>query len=321
MKIAILYRDEIGFPVTGKHVEMIRKVFPDADIRKVRDESELESEGFKADILLCWATGGGLCIAGNYCRYDDALKWVFSLSAGVEGIVPVLKDLSNVCLTNTKGIHGIPISETVMGYLLSTFRGLPQVKENQRRHRWQRFVGEETCGRTVSIIGIGAIGQTIASRCKAFGMYVIGVKRQVTKIPNVDEVMPVERLDDALERADIVIVTLPASAQTEKLINADRFSKMKRSALFVNCGRGSTVDTQAMTAALAEGRLAGAFLDALDPEPLPPDSPLWDMENVVISPHISAQSAAYMDRAFEVFQNQAVTYLNDGSISGETEVR
>ena len=324
MKIAIIYdfSDRIGIPVTEKHVETVRKAMPDAEVRMASSGQELIDAGFDADILICWVTGGGLCIVEDYCRWSKNLKWIHGLSAGVEGVTQTsIAEIPGLRLTNAKGIHGIPISETVMGYLVSTMRMLPAVRENQKKHQWIRLIPEEMYGKTVTILGIGSIGQAIAKRCKAFDMTVLGVKRSPAELPNVDEVLTEERMDEAISRADIVVMVLPATAATEKIFGAEKFALMKEGALFVNVGRGQTVDTDALVDALASGRLGGAMLDALDPEPLPEDHPLWDMENVVISPHMSAQSMLYMDRAFEVFADNVPGFLRGEVMPTEIDLK
>lgn len=324
MKIAIIYdfSDRIGIPVTEKHVETVRNAMPDAEVRMASSGQELIGAGFDADILICWVTGGGLCIVEDYCRWSKNLKWIHGLSAGVEGVTQTsIAEIPGLRLTNAKGIHGIPISETVMGYLVSTIRMLPAVRENQKKHHWIRLIPEEMYSKTVTILGIGSIGQAIAKRCKAFDMTVLGVKRSPAELSNVDEVLTEERMDEAISRADIVVMVLPATGATEKIFDAEKFALMKEGALFVNVGRGQTVDTDALVDALASGRLGGAMLDALDPEPLPEDHPLWDMENVVISPHMSAQSMLYMDRAFEVFADNVPYFLRGEVMPTEIDLQ
>lgn len=312
MKVAIIYdfSDRIGIPVTEKHVEIVRRAMPDAEIRRASSGQELIEQGFDADILICWVTGGGLCIVEEYCRWSRNLKWIHGLSAGVEGVTQTsIATILGLRLTNAKGIHGIPISETVMGYLVSTMRRLPEVRNNQRSHEWVRLIPDEMYGKTVTILGIGSIGQAIAKRCKAFDMTVLGVKRSPAEIPFVDEVLLEEHMDEAIARADVVVMVLPATGATNKIFGAEKFALMKDGALFVNVGRGQTVDTDALVEALQTRHLGGAMLDALDPEPLPVDHPLWDMDNVLISPHMSAQSMLYMDRAFEVFADNVPYFL------------
>lgn len=323
MKIAIIYEfsERIGIPVTEKHVDIVRRAMPEAEVRMASGCQELIDAGFDADILICWVTGGGLCIVEDYCRWSKNLKWIHGLSAGVEGVTETsIADISGLRLTNAKGIHGIPISETVMGYLVSTMRMLPAVRENQKKHEWIRLIPEEMFGKTVAILGIGSIGQAIAKRCKAFDMTVLGVKRSPAELPCVDEVLTEDRMDEAIARADIVVMVLPATGATHKIFGAEKFALMKEGALFVNVGRGQTVDTDALTEALATGHLGGAMLDALDPEPLPGDHPLWDMDNVVISPHMSAQSMLYMDRAFEVFADNAPCFLRGEKMPTEIDL-
>lgn len=320
MKVAVLFEftERIGVPVTEKHLQMVREVLPSAEVMMAASSQELIDAGFEAEILICWVTGGGLCIAEDYCLWDKKLKWIHGLSAGVEGVtLSRIAEIPGLRFTNAKGIHGIPISETVMGYLVSTVRMLPEVKKNQEAHQWRRLIPGEMFGKTVTIIGIGSIGSAIAKRCKAFDMRVIGVKRSYAELPNVDAVYTEEQMDDAIAQGDVVVMVLPATEKTERLFGKEKFAKMKPGALFVNVGRGQTVDTDALIEALRSGRLGGAMLDAMDPEPLPPDHPLWTLENIFISPHMSAQSGLYMDRAFAVFQKHVPEYLSGERMTDE----
>lgn len=324
MKVAVVFTQKTGInmKVTDKHLDMVRSAVPGAEVSFAEDPGELINQGFDADILICWSTSGGHCIVEPYCNYAKNLKWIHAMSAGVEGITQSsIANIPGLRLTNAKGIHGIPISENVVSYIVAHYRGLRRILENQQKHKWQRFVPEEAYGKTVAILGIGAIGKEIAKRCKAFEMYVIGVKRTMSEVPYCDEVLTADMMDEALSRADVVVMVMPFTGETYKILDGEKLSKMKKGAIFVNVGRGQTVDTDALVSALQSGQLAGAMLDAMDPEPLNDDSPLWNMDNVLISPHMSAETPLYMDRAFEVFQKRAAEFLAGKPMKDEINLK
>lgn len=314
MVVAILYTKATGlqFDVGQTHMNIVKAAMPDAEVVMAETPDELRAKGIDPDILITWVTGGGHFTAEEYCLECKNLKWIHGLSAGVEGVaLSALADKPGLRLTNAKGIHGIPISEHVLGFMLYYARELGQIKANQQVGEWKRFVPNELYGHTVSILGMGSIASAVAKRAKAFGMTVVGVKRTVTPLENVDEVLPESRMDEAIARADYLVMLLPATPQTKGAMSRERFAMMKDGAFFINVGRGVTVDTDALVDALRSGKLSGAALDALDPEPLPVGHPLWEMDNVFLSPHMSAESPRYMERAFQVFADN-VPYFLDG---------
>mgnify|MGYP002643857305 CR=1 FL=1 len=323
MVVAILFTKSTGlqFEIDKRHLEMVKAVLPDAEVILAETPEELQARDIDPDILITWVTGGGHFTAEQFCRESRNLKWIHGLSAGVEGVT--LSSLANrpgLRLTNAKGIHGIPISEHVLGFLLWHARQLDQIRVNQRSQLWKRFVPDELYGHTLSILGMGSIASAVAKRAKAFGMTVLGVKRTVTPLENVDEVLPENRMDEAIARADYLVMLLPSTPETQNTMDCRRFALMKDGAFFINVGRGATVDTNALVDALNSGKLSGAALDALDPEPLPAGHPLWDMDNVLISPHMSAESPRYMDRAFAVFADNASFFLRGEHMPTEIDL-
>ena len=324
MVVAILFTKATGlqFDVGEEHVKLVQNALPDAEVYLVESTQELISRGIDPDILITWITGGGHFNAVDFCCQSKNLKWIHGLSAGVEGVTqsPVAQ-IPGLRVTNSKGIHGIPISEHVMAFLLYQTRGLGRIKANQAAGNWERFVPDELYGKTMCILGMGSIAKAVAQRAKAFSMTVVGVKRTVVDIPNVDEVLPESRMDEAIARADVLVMLLPATTETYKTMDARRFALMKDGAYFVNVGRGSTVDTDALCSALEQGKLSGAALDAMDPEPLSPDSPLWKMDNVIISPHMSAESPRYMERAFQVFADNVPAFLSGEPMPTEIDLK
>ena len=217
------------------------------------------------------------------------LKWVQTPAAGVERYCGDLYVNPDVVLTNCSGAFGIAIAEYMFTGLLMLMRLMPAYAKNQKEHIWNC---EGTCrsvyGSLITVVGMGDIGTNFAKRAKAFGATVRGVRRTKGECPEYfDEVYTSENLLDAVKDADAVILCLPGTRSTTKMISSEVIAAMKEDAIVVNCGRGYTVDQDALTRALSEGKLAGAVLDVFESEPLPKDHPLWDMENVILTPHIS----------------------------------
>ncbi len=299
--IAILYQTNSATPmvITERHLNMIREHNSNGDVRVFSTEKELIDSGFDAEVLVAW----GRLHPNDYCNSCSNLSWIQAISAGIEGLTSLDAAKRGVPVTKISGVHGIPMAQTTLCYILSFLRGMPQIYANQRKHIWQKPSApepEETIEKTVAIVGMGDIGSRVAALCKMLGMKVIGCKRHVTQMENVDEMYSTNELEKVLNLADFVVCLVPHTPQSEKMFGAKEFASMKRTGVFINIGRGAVVDTDALTEALKKGIIAGAALDAVDPEPLPKDSPLWDMENVIITPHCAADSPYYFDRIIPI---------------------
>jgi phosphoglycerate dehydrogenase-like enzyme len=216
------------------------------------------------------------------------LRWIQTPIAGLErSMFPELV-ASPVTLTNMRGIYSDHIADHAYALLLALARGLPQFMRRQARHEWsaQGVSAVHLPDATLGIVGLGGIGRELARRAKASGMTVLAVDaRPGERPPEVDELWPTDRLRELLHRADFVAVCAPHTPETERLISREKLFWMKPTAFLINVSRGVIVELAALTEALQQGRLAGAALDVFETEPLPADHPLWDMENVVITPH------------------------------------
>lgn len=193
---------------------------------------------------------------------------------------------------------------TTLGYIISFLRRFPELFRAQQRHEcFRNFTAAPTTAadKTLCVVGAGAIGTDVAKLCNAIGMYTIGVKRTVSPIEGFDEILPATQLDSALARGDFVVVTTPGSAETFHLIDAGRLAHMKPTGVLINIGRGPVVDQKALVEALQKGQIGGAALDTTEEEPLPFDNPLWNMENVILTPHCSAVNDHYLDMAVDQF--------------------
>lgn len=225
-------------------------------------------------------------------QYARALKWLQLNNAGTEGFCDGALP-KGVTLTNATGAYGLAISEHMIGMLFALQKRLNLYLRSQQEHIWRAEDHARVIeGSKVLVIGLGDIGTAFARKMKALGCRTAGVKRREGRKPEgVDDLYTLERLEKLLPQADIVAMCLPGNASTRHLMNEDRLALMKPGAVLLNVGRGITVDTEALTRALQEGRIAGAGLDVTDPEPLPSDHPLWAMDNVILTPHISGRFA------------------------------
>jgi phosphoglycerate dehydrogenase-like enzyme len=230
------------------------------------------------------------------------LRWIQALTSGMERVLGFPGLASDVMLTSMRGAHGPQVSELAFLLMLSVARRFPAMVDNQRRHRWEHWRQPPLYRQTVTIVGVGAIAAAFAPRCKAFEMNVIGVDDRLTEAPFVDRIYPPEELHAALARADFVVLLVPHVAATHHLIDARALAAMQRHAYLINVARGAIVDESALISALQNGSIAGAGLDVFATEPLPPDSPLWAMDHVVITPHVGGNSTTYIQQLGETLE-------------------
>lgn len=246
------------------------------------------------------------------------LKWIQVTSAGVDHLWKPCLDGSGITMTCAKGLHAIPMSEFVMGAMLVFAKGVLRLVEQRAARRWERFLVNELHGATVALIGTGAIGNAVAVTAKSAGMRVIGVRRKAGRagLPaEIDEVVEFAHLARVLAEADYVVASLPLTERTRSVIGEAAFRAMKSSAVFINVGRGRTVDESALNRALGEGWIAGAALDTFEAEPLPLDSALWDMPNVLLSPHMGADTSLYMERMTDILCDNLIRYAEGRSLT------
>ena len=236
----------------------------------------------------------------------EKLAWWQQWGAGADWLLrhPQAVDLPFV-LTNTSGVHAVPISEHVFACLLAFARGLPNAWEHQARGEWRPVAAEalfELAGKTLLLVGVGAIGERVARLATAFEMRVEALRRDAERpVPGADVVHGAESLMRVLPNADFVVVTAPLTGATRGMFGAEQFRTMKRSAYLLNIGRGGTVVESDLVTALRDREIAGAALDVFEQEPLAATSPLWAMNNVIITAHYSGATPLYASRALEIF--------------------
>lgn len=244
------------------------------------------------------------------------LKWVQTLSAGVDKLP--LEELARrqVIVTNARGVHTIQMSEFTLSLMLQWVRKANLLHDNQQQHVWDNQVQfGELHGKTIGIIGAGAIGEAVARKAKAFDMTVIGLNRSGTPQPAFDTTVHGEEgLALLLSLSDFVVVLLPSTAKTRGFLRKEHIDLMKPNAFFINLARGDVLDEESLILALQEGKIAGAALDVFAQEPLPVTSPLWSMNNVILTPHIAGSSVHYTDRVSTIFYHNLRAILDGGDM-------
>lgn len=258
----------------------------------------------------------------SFCK---SLKWVQLGSAGADAYVKDGFLPAGTALTNASGAYGPAIAEYMVAVSFSLFNNLPLYRDNQLSSVWkERGTARSIAGSTVLSVGMGDIGSEYAKRMKALGCTVYGIRRTKAEKPDyIDGLYQMDALDNLLKKADIVALSLPQSMETIGLFSAERLSHMKKSAVLINVGRGSAVDTEALCDALEGGRLGGAALDVTDPEPLPSGHRLWRLPNALITPHISGGYALLetYDRIIEICLKNLVRYLKGEELHNQVDFK
>jgi phosphoglycerate dehydrogenase-like enzyme len=252
-------------------------------------------------------------------RTAPGLRFVQATSAGagqqVRRAELTTDELERVAISSASGVHAVPLAEWSIFGLLAFAKGLPRLRRDAVERRWDHYPTTELRGQTLLVVGVGAIGLEVARLASAFGMRVVGVKRNVSDaLPHVDSLHPPDQLRELVSDAHAIVVTLPLTDETRGLIDREMINRMRDGAIFVNVGRGRAVDEDALIEALRSGKLAGAALDVTAKEPLPPESPLWELENVILSPHTAALSWHENERIVELFAENLRRYLRDDEL-------
>jgi glyoxylate/hydroxypyruvate reductase len=243
------------------------------------------------------------------------LRWIQATSAGVGKLAErVGLTESPVAVTTSSGVHARPLAEFALLAMLMFGKDALRLGHEQREHHWERYAGEEVAGKTVCVVGLGKIGREVARLSRALDARVVGTVRELgDRLPEdlgVERLEPTDRLDELLPEADVLVLAVPHTALTHRLLDARRLALLKPGAILVNIARGDVVDEAALIEALRSGRLRGAALDVFEHEPLPPESPLWDLPNVFVSPHSASTVAGENERIVELFRENIRRYLD-----------
>jgi phosphoglycerate dehydrogenase-like enzyme len=289
---------------------LIRDARSEIDLHLAADRMDLIDQAVDATVLIEHG------LPDELLDRTETLQWIQSLSAGTNRYDKERLDDEGIALTTVSGAHAPAIAQQTIGYLLMFERNLLQGLRQADHREWRRYQAGELTGRTVGIIGVGAIGSRVAELCASLGMDVLGLRNSSEKSDeHVDEMFGQAGLHTLLGRADYVVLACPLTSETEHLIDADALSTMRNGTKLINVARGQIVDQDALVANLQAGDLHGAALDVVDPEPLPNDSPLWDLSNVIITPHNAGGSQHFPERCAEIFLQYYEMFLSNGSKS------
>ncbi|HEV2357513.1 MAG TPA: D-2-hydroxyacid dehydrogenase [bacterium] len=242
------------------------------------------------------------------------LRWIQATSAGIgEMLVRTGLVDSSITFTTASGIHAGPLGEFCVTAMLVFVKDLGRLRIEQAAHRWERYCARELRGLTLGVIGLGNVGREVARMGDALGMRVIGTKRTIPAdgVAHVELALPPERSGEVIREADVLVLTVPQTPGTRRLLGEQELRSMKRGAILINIARGAVVDEPALVAALRDGHLGGAALDVFAREPLPPDSPLWDLPNVIVSPHSASTVPAENARLTELFCDNLRRYIEN----------
>lgn len=273
--------------------DLIRAAHPEFPIRTVSTLREARDLIAEATVFMAF----GAAVKEDIFRNARKLRWVHAFGTGVDGIIDRDGLDPEVTVTSTRGIHGPPLSEIAILQMLALARDFPRSVRAQQQHGWDRFRAKILFKKTVGILGVGLIAEDLAPRLKALGMTVVGLTRTARDIPGFDRFRSREDLVEAVGEFDYLVLLLPLEAETRHIIDDKVLRAMKKSAYIVNIARGALIDEGALIDALKEGRLAGAALDTTEQEPLPPNHPLWEAPNLIITPHLGGFYDTYVQDA------------------------
>jgi phosphoglycerate dehydrogenase-like enzyme len=268
-----------------RYEKLVKEERSDLTLYVCDRKEQIERHIHEADILF-----SGHTFPVDLLPKAKNLKWIQSISAGVENFVLSSSIPENVTLTKITGVHGPIMSEYVLGYILAITLNMKNAFENQKKKDWPYYVPDTIRAKTVGVIGLGSVGACIAYKLHLAGADVIGLEEQEKRLPYMRREYLVSEMEEFLGDADFVVMSLPLTPQTKGIFGKDEFAMMKKSAYFINVSRGPLVQEQALVDALKNKNIAGAILDVFTEEPLPKTHELWKLDNVIITPHISGPS-------------------------------
>lgn len=298
------------------YLVLIRKRFPDLRVLSAKDASSLARCMTEADVLLAPRFPIDL--------FDKAhrLRWFQCSTAGIDSVLPIRGRIGDIIVTNARGIHGETIADFVMAGMVMMHWNFPRFMREQSRKEWHPRHVAPLAERTLGVVGLGSIGGAIARRGKGIGMTVIGSKRDVTQpIAGVDKIFPPNRLAELLQFSDFVVLAVPTIPETTKLIGREQLQLMRHTAFLVNIARGSVVVERELIEELRAGTISGALLDVFEREPLPVDSPLWTIPNVILTPHVAGYTSNYTSRVFEIFGENLQRFLENKALRNVCDLK
>jgi glyoxylate/hydroxypyruvate reductase A len=320
----------IASTLESKHVQRIRQEVPGVEVlyeptllapprfeadhsgdpafrRTAEQEQEYRALLAQADVLFDFDRH----LSAQLPQLAPKLKWIQATSSGIGPFVRQTGlDTSGIIITNAAGIHAVPLAEHALLAMIYFTKDVTRLQREQGKRRWERYCGKELRGMTVGVVGLGAVGSEVARLARAVGLKVLGVKRDISVTnPSVDELFSQADLDTVLPRCDFLVLILPHTKQTENMLDARRLALLPKGAILINIARGAVVDEDALIEALQSGHLGGAALDVARVEPMPKESPLWLMENVLISPHSASTVDRENERLTDLFIDNLHRYM------------
>ena len=292
--------------ISDAKLREIRAIAPEKRLLLSEDRMEIEKAAAEIEIASGW-------VPRELISQFQNLRWLQQWGAGADWLLdhPDMAQQDYI-LTNTSGLHAIPISEHILMLMLAIARQLPQAVRAQSQRTWLRHESNgifELAGKTMLLVGVGAIGQRTAVISRAVGMRVLGVRRNpAIQAQGVEKMYDPSQLLEVLPQADFIVLTIPLTPETMGMIGEAEFKLIKPSAYILNIGRGRTIQEGFLIQALREARIAGAALDVFETEPLPAESPLWGMDNVIITSHYSGQTPHYTERGISIFMENLRRY-------------
>ena len=288
----------VTIPAQGEYYRgAIQEKAPELNLRVFNNRDEAKAAVAEADILMAF----GASLKADFFENAPRLKWVHALGTGVDGIVDSKFIRRDVLVTSTRGIHGEPMSEAAIMFMLTLARNFRRTLVQQEQQIWHRFFPQLLYGKTLGILGVGLIAESLAPRAKALGMTVVGISRSTRKPPGFDRIVPRDDLPAAVADLDFLVLLVPYEKETHHIVDAPVLAAMKPTAFLINIARGGVIDEPALIRALEEERIAGAALDAYESEPLPKGHPMWTTKNTIVSPHMTGTWDGYAVACFKQF--------------------
>jgi D-2-hydroxyacid dehydrogenase (NADP+) len=301
----VLILTEVQEAMRARYRAMLLERFPQLTIDVVGDHSLVDPYIADIEVLLCFSPP----MADHVVRDAKKLKWIQALGTGVDNIVDLPSLGKEVLVTNVRGIHGAPVSEATIAYMLALARDLPRAVHAQERSEWDRWPAQLLSGKTVGILGVGMISEYLAPICKALNMTVVGITSTPREAPGFDRMVATADLLQVAGDLDYLVVMTPMTPQTRNIVGDKLLSAMKPTAYLVNMARGGVVDEDALKQALDDGKIAGAALDVFLQEPLLPTSPLWSTDKLLMFSHLGGYSQGYEERAMPTIAGNMEKYL------------
>jgi D-2-hydroxyacid dehydrogenase (NADP+) len=301
----VLILTEVQEAMRARYRAMLLERFPQLTIDVVGHHEKAKPYLGEVEILMCFSPP----MADHVVRDAPKLRWIQALGTGVDNIVDLPSLNPEVLVTNVRGIHGPPVSEAALAYMLSLARKLPDSARAQEKRAWTRWPSQLLNGKTVGILGVGLIAEYLAPICQALGMTVVGISSAPRETKGFDRVAHRDDLAKIAGELDFLVALTPLSKETRGIIGAKVLGAMKPTAFLVNVARGGVVDEPALIEALNAGKLAGAALDVFSKEPLPPDDPIYTAKNIEIYSHLGGYSEGYEERAMPTLAGNMAHWL------------